>query len=109
MRGYWRTFKPRELFFERHPGRDPRPLLNATLNEALGRAQVAAGLTEHVTMHRLRHSFAIHSLRAGMDIVTLQELMGHRCISSTIRYLTPDLRRPPTKPFDLLDGLGIDP
>jgi hypothetical protein len=44
-----------------------------------------------------------------MDIVTLQELMGHRCISSTIRYLTPDLRRPPTKPFDLLDGLGIDP
>ena len=81
---------------------DPRPLLNAMLNEALGRAQVAAGLTEHVTMHRLRHSFAIHSLRAGMDIVTLQELMGHRCISSTIRYLTPDLRRPPGKPFDLL-------
>lgn len=109
MRAYWRTFKPRALFFERHPGRDPRPLLNATLNEALGRAQVAAGLTEHVTMHRLRHSFAIHSLRAGMDIVTLQELMGHRCISSTIRYLTPDLRRPPGKPFDLLDGLGIDP
>jgi integrase len=66
----------RELFVERHPGRDPRPLLNATLNEALVRAQVAAGLTEHVTMHRLRHSFAIHSLRAGMDIVMLQELIG---------------------------------
>jgi hypothetical protein len=49
-----------------------------------------------VSSHRLRHSFAIHSLRGGMDIVTLQRAMGHRCLTSTVRYLTPDLARPGT-------------
>jgi integrase/recombinase XerD len=109
LRAYYRTFRPQSIFFERRPGFDRRPLLGATLNEALGRAQVAAGLSEHVTIHRLRHTYAIHSLRAGMDIVTLQEQMGHRCISSTVRYLTPDLRRPPAEPIDLLVRLGIEP
>jgi integrase/recombinase XerD len=109
LRAYWRTFRPRDYFFERRPGHDPRPLHPATLNQALRRAQLAAGLTERVTIHRLRHTFAIHSLRAGMDIVTLQHLLGHRCISSTIHYLTPDLRRPPLSPIDLLALLGIEP
>lgn len=108
LRDFWRSFHPHEFFFERRPG-DRRPLLPATLNDALRRAQVAAGLSEHVTIHRLRHTFAIHSLRAGMDIVTLQEQMGHRCISSTVRYLTPDLRRSSAEPIDLLARLGVAP
>jgi integrase/recombinase XerD len=109
LRDFWRTFRPQEFVFERRPGFDRRPLLPATLNDALRRAQVAAGLSEHVTIHRLRHTYAIHSLRAGMDIVTLQEQMGHRCISSTVRYLTPDLRRPPGDLIDLLARLGVAP
>jgi len=35
--------------------------------------------------------------------------MGHRCISSTVQYLTPDLRRPPAQPIDLLARLEIEP
>ncbi|HAT11350.1 MAG TPA: hypothetical protein DCS97_12335 [Planctomycetes bacterium] len=109
LRAYWRTWRPRDIFFERRPGHDPQELCRKTINEHLRRAETAAGLTEHVTIHRLRHTYAIHSLRAGMDIVTLQQQMGHRCISSTVQYLTPDLRRPPAQPIDLLARLEIEP
>lgn len=109
LQAYWRTWRPRDIFFERWPGRAPQELCRKTITEHLRRAEAAAGLAEHVTIHRLRHTYAIHSLRAGMDIVTLQQQMGHRCISSTVHYLTPDLRRPPGEPIDLLARLEIAP
>jgi hypothetical protein len=43
-----------------------------------------------------------------MDIVSLQRAMGHRCIASTVRYLTPDMARP-GKTVDVLADLGVDP
>lgn len=109
FRRYWRTYRPEGVFFQRRPGIDRRPLHPATLNEALARAQVAAGLPERVTTHRLRHTYAIQSLRSGLDIVSLQEQMGHRCIRSTVRYLTPDLRQRESPRVDLLARLDIQP
>mgnify|MGYP000069207009 CR=1 FL=1 len=108
LRAYWRVVRPRDVFFERRPGLDRRPLLAGTVNAALRRAAVRAGFTERVSSHRLRHSYAIHSLRGGMDIVALQQAMGHRCIASTVRYLTPDMARPGVQ-VDLLRDLGVDP
>lgn len=108
LREYWRTFRPRDTFFVRRPGRDDRPLLAATVNDALKRAAVRAGFTERISTHRLRHTFAVHSLRGGMDIVTLQRLLGHRRLESTLRYLTPDLVRPGVA-VDLLDALEVAP
>ncbi len=108
MRDHWRTFRPADVFFERRPGFDRQPLLAGTVNAALRRAAERAGFTEHVSSHRFRHSFAIHSLRGGMDIVTLQRAMGHRCIASTVRYLTPDMARPGVS-VDLLRDLGVAP
>lgn len=108
LRAYWRSFQPREVFFERRPGADRRPLLAGTINAALRRAAERSGLTGRISSHRFRHSFAIHSLRGGMDIVTLQRVMGHRCIMSTVRYLTPDLARPGVS-VDLLRDLGVAP
>ncbi len=108
LRRYWKTWRPRDLLFERKPGHDARPMLNRTLNESLERARLLSGLAEKVTIHQLRHSFAVHSLRAGVDIATLQQLLGHRSIQSTVRYLTPDLARPPAEPVDLLAILEVE-
>lgn len=89
LRDYWQRWKPTGVFFERRPHRDSQPMLGETIRRAFAQARVATGVTQEATVHTLRHSFATHLLRAGVDVFTLQRLLGHRCLASTTRYLTP--------------------
>ena len=68
----------------------------------------AAGFRKRVTCHTLRHSFATHLLEAGVDLVTLQALLGHSHLRATICYLhvsTRNFKRVPS----LHDLLAIPP
>jgi integron integrase len=56
------------------------------LQKAVKQAAEVAGITKRVGTHTLRHSFATHLLQAGYDIRTVQELLGHADVSTTMIY-----------------------
>jgi integrase len=78
-------------------------VLARALSEAAGRA----GVVRRVGCHTLRHSFATHLVERGVDIRTVQLLLGHESLDTTMVYLHVARKGPAgvTSPLDLLEGI----
>ena len=76
----------------------------SVVQRAVHEAVTRAGLTKRVTCHTFRHSFATHLLESGYDIRTVQELLGHNDVKTTMIY-THVLNRGPSGVRSPLDGL----
>lgn len=84
LRAYWRGQRPKTWLF---PSADPeRPITPRSVQRACQITTEVAGLDKKVTVHTLRHCFATHLLEQGVDIRVIQDLLGHRHITSTSRY-----------------------
>ena len=74
------------------------------VQKAVKRAVADSGVTKAASCHTFRHSFATHLLERGQDIRTIQELLGHQDVSTTMIY-THVLNRGPLgvrSPADLM-------
>lgn len=81
------------LFASPRISRDPRShrhgrhhIHPSSVSQALKRSALAGGITKRISPHVLRHSFATHLLEAGSDIRTVQQLLGHKDLKTTMIY-----------------------
>jgi site-specific recombinase XerD len=109
LRTYWRIERRAPWLFP-----SPRPEHHVSIRTAsriYGAAKARAGITKRGGIHSLRHAFATHLIEAGVDLHTVQCLLGHRSIESTTRYLhlaPPALARSGSR-CDLLGFAKIPP
>jgi integrase/recombinase XerD len=106
LRGSWRSRPPNDvgtwLFPQvNHPD---RAMQSSTAERIVSRAARRAGITKRVSPHTLRHSYATHLLDAGVDLRTIQLLLGHTNLKTTSLYVhvSQAKLRATASPLDLL-------
>src|SRR3954466_4467340 len=107
LRDWWRIARPQVWLF---PGQNPlNPLTPRQFNRAVHAAAYRAGITQRVTPHTLRHSFATHLLEQNIDIRVIQVLLGHAKLETTALYtrVATNTIRTVMSPLDRLTPLRM--
>ena len=86
LRHYWQVYRPTPpwLFPQRTK---PLPMNPATAQKIYYATKERAGITKAGGIHALRHAFTTHLLEAGTDLPTLQRLLGHESVTTTMHYV----------------------
>lgn len=84
LRRYWGAYRPQPWLFPQRRG--DRPIDPATAQKWFYAAKARAQIGKPGGIHSLRHAFATHLLEAGVDVHTIQRLLGHGHIGTTMRY-----------------------
>lgn len=107
LRGYWDRERPARPYLFASP-RTGRPPTQQAVRAALAAAAEEAGIKKPVRPHVLRHSYATHLLDAGTDVRVIQSLLGHKSLSTTMRYtrVSTALVQKTPSPLDLLPSRG---
>lgn len=84
LRAYWRQYRPARWLFPARGGQGPMD--PSTAQKLYYAAKLRAGITKRGGIHALRHAFATHLLEAGTDLHTIQRLLGHGHLGTTMRY-----------------------
>jgi integrase/recombinase XerD len=103
LRCYWRNQRPTDWLFP--SANATRPISAKTVFLACRKAAQKAGISKPIHPHSLRHAFATHLLEAGVNLRTIQILLGHANLETTARYLhVADVAvRTTASPLDSLD------
>ncbi|MDQ7840806.1 MAG: site-specific integrase [bacterium] len=109
IRAYWRAYRPALWLFPARGGQ--QPMDPSTAQKIYYAAKGRAGITKQGGIHALRHAFATHLLEAGTDLHTIQRLLGHGHIGSTMRYFHLARRTllGTTSPLEWLDLSTVPP
>ncbi len=104
LRRYWIAQRPGPWLFPR-PRQADHPMLPHSAQRIFYAAKDRAGITKAGGIHALRHAFATHLLEGGVDVHTIQRLLGHGNLSTTARYfhLAQKHLSGATSPLDLLE------
>ena len=107
LAAYFRWKRPTDWLF---PGGKPdRPISCSSVFQACRKAARKAGIAKPVHPHSLRHAFATHLLEDGVNLLVIRDLLGHRNLKTTERYLhvADTAVRSTRSPLELLGSLDL--